>query len=128
MGIETIAEVAQVPRTTVYSLCYGNRGFPPSKRISAKTADKLVSCPFVPRPYAVIDGKATWRLIDELKAYGLPSYRIAAALLGREPDSRRHLELHEERVTALNARRVRKLHDMVRKNVPDFRDHCNCTR
>lgn len=71
---------------------------------------------------ALVDATETWRLVDELRAYGWPKSRIAR-LMGQTGQG---LQLGRREVTVRNAKRMQAIHDDAWRRDAAFRQICGC--
>lgn len=107
VGLKTIAKAAGVPHGTLSKLVYGTTTRSPSKRVRVDTYERLLAVsPADLAAGAKIPAGATWALIDEMVAHGVPKAAIARKLGQRGPA----LQLSRNLVTAGNARAVVELH------------------
>lgn len=108
VGLKQVAKVSGVSTGTLSKLVYGDgtRGLAPSKRVRKATADRILAVwPSALAAGARVDAAATWRLIDEMVAAGVPKARIAERL-GTGPG----LQLSRKEVTVRSARTVAEFH------------------
>lgn len=121
VGLKQIAKVSGVPQGTLWKLVYGKPGGQPSKRVRKDTLDRILAV--MPSDVAAgskIDATATWVLLDEMIAAGVPKARIAEHLGAKT----RALQLSRSLITPRNARAVKDLHtawvagrvDLVRRD------------
>lgn len=106
VGLKQIIKRSGVSSGTIWKLLYGKDGRP-SKRIRKATLDAILAVtPAAVAAGARIDPAATWALVDEMIAAGVPKARIAEGIGQRGPG----LQLSRNSVSARNARAVAELH------------------
>ena len=108
IGRKTAADAAKVPASTVSKVLDSQR-----TRLREQTLKRILS---VTRDAASdgarIDGKETWRLLDELMlVWGYSAKRVASEVLGRPT---KLLQLSRNKVTVRNAARVAAVHERLR--------------
>lgn len=107
VGLKTIAKTSGLSTGTLSKLVYGHHGRAPSKRIRKDTLDRILGVmPNQIAGGAKVDATATWRLVDEMIAAGVPKSKIARAIGQQGPG----LQLRRTTVSARNARAVLDVH------------------
>lgn len=117
IGAARVAALAQVPRSSVGHLLYGDpaRGEAPSRRIRTATAKRLLAVRFSEAylaPGTAIEAAGTRRRLQALMATGW-SGRSLAKQLAMEPGHLHRILGGRPAVTAATARRVRELYDRM---------------
>lgn len=111
VGRKTAADAAKVAASIVSKIIDGQR-----LKIRAQTERRILAVTeAAAADRAYIDGAQTAQLLDELLGAGYTGARIASELMGRPT---RSLQIDRERVTALNAERVRRVHERLRLAAP----------
>jgi len=129
VGVDRIAALTGVSRSTMQNLLYGERrhGYysGPSRQIHRETEAKLLSVSRTDlADGATVDAGSTWELIECLKAYGIPYYRINAAL----GNSGEKLKLSKRAVRVSTAKAIERLHWGAWRASPEFQTRCLCDR
>jgi hypothetical protein len=109
VGYKSVADAADVGQTTVSEILSGAKRrirCQAAKRILAVTAEAVAD-------HAVVDGRATWKLLDELLARGVRKAEIARRLGMLTPA----LQIRRARVLARTAYAVARLHRVLSKPV-----------
>lgn len=122
VGLKTVAKVSGLAHGGLSKLVYGDSstGRPPSRRIRYRTQDLILAVsPADAAPHAPVPAAATWELIDEMVAAGVPKIRIAEGIGQSGPG----LQLGRSTILAKNARRVAALHASWRSGAAEFVRH-----
>lgn len=125
IGLKTIAGLGGVPHGSLSKLIYGDpkRGMGPSRRIRARTAQRIMAV--LPNRAAgaqKVPAAYTWRLLDDLIRNGWTKRDIAARL-GQQSGG---LQISRRAVRASTARAVERLHaDLSTRPVPPRRTRWN---
>jgi hypothetical protein len=107
VGYKSVADAADVGQTTVAEILSGAKRrirSQAAKRILAVTAEALAD-------HAIVDARATWKLLDDLIERGVSKAEIARRLGMKTPA----LQLRRSRVLARTAYAVARLHRMIGK-------------
>lgn len=125
IGWQKVARLAGMSNGHVSALLYGRyeRGDKPLQRIHRDTEAKILAVSADSSKY--VEASRTWELIECMKAYGIPKYRIAKALgnSGKYPP----LQLSRTRILRRHAERIGELHWSLWGR-EEFRARCRCPR
>jgi hypothetical protein len=111
VGYKSVAKAAGVSKTVLGSILFSGK-----KKIRARTERKVlqVSANALPQS-AILPAAPFWKLINDLRRrFGYSKREIAQMLIGPQA---RALQLHRERITLFNARRIMRLHDRLTRPV-----------
>lgn len=107
VGYKTVADAAVVANSVVAKIVYGQR-----TKIRAQTERRILAVTeAAAADHALVDARATWRLIGELTGWGYSQARLASELRGHPV---RGLQLGRVRVTVRTAELVRSMHERLR--------------
>lgn len=107
VGMKTAADAAKVAPSIVAKIIYKQR-----LKIREQTERRILAVTTATRADgALVDGAATWVLLDELVASGYSRARIASEMAGKPVKA---LQLRREHVTVRNAGLVRQVYDRLR--------------
>lgn len=107
VGMKTAADAAKVPPSSVAKIIYGQR-----LKIREQTERRILAVTTATRADgALVDGTATWVLLDELLASGYSKAHVATEIAGKPMKS---LQLRRERVTVRNAGLARQVYNRLR--------------
>lgn len=125
LGSKHLAVVSGVPHGAISKLIYGDYGgSPPSKRIRAATAAKLLAVTATLDNLGAtvkVDATGTRRRLQALVAIGWSQSKLAARL-GMQPGNFGKT-LKSEKVNAATARAVRDLYDELWQTLPPREEH-----
>lgn len=125
IGWQKVAKLAGMSNGHMSALLYGRykRGDKPLQKIHRDTEAKILAVSADNSKY--VNAEPVWELIDCLKDYGVPHYRVALALgnSGKYPP----LQLSKNKVTREHAETVAWLHGALFSR-EDFRVRCKCPR
>jgi hypothetical protein len=128
VGLRTLGQHGGLSRSRLTELVNGasyNRDRPRRRRLKHATALSIleITAADVTLPgAALVDGRETWRLIEELLAAGATRADIATALGFRVP----HLQIRREKVLQRTEAAVRALHDAHYRLSSRLRAVCRC--
>jgi hypothetical protein len=109
VGYKSVAVACDVSRTVLAAVKNGRR-----RKVRAGTARKVLAVDAgAAAAKALIDGRPTWRLINELLSEGFTKQELARRLGSRAKAQPPKLQIRRDRITAATAARVRRFYDVV---------------
>lgn len=118
MSLKRIGKLSGVPNGALGKLVYGipSVGRPPSKKITRRTADRLLSCPYSVADGARVDATEARAIVDELLARGWTKAEIGRRVSG-DPN-RNQLQAVKPNVSQVTAGTLRALRHLLEEPVP----------